>query len=90
MTQPEVNMNDDFCLIHGRDYMRTNQGTTAYCERCTDPDFIEAEKIAYAIREYTYRPFHDAGWDFDIAHDDATKIIADALKIARQSIGTKE
>lgn len=69
---------DDFCLIHGRNFMRSYPGPIAYCARCEWP-FTTAEEIVDQIREHTYRRGHDAGWDFDRDRDEAIDFVASAL-----------
>lgn len=47
---------DDFCLEHGRDFMRCDQGPIPYCEKCEDEQGCsEAERTA------TWRPIHKGG-----------------------------
>jgi hypothetical protein len=39
----------------------------------------QATDLVDAIREYTYRPGHDAGWHFDMDRDEAINFVSAIL-----------
>ena len=78
---------EDFCLVHGRDDMRADNGPIAYCAKC-DQEQAErkvldalAKQSARGVYFAHYRPEFDTVADA-VAYDEAMKELFRARKEA--------